>query len=172
MSFAASIAVSQNILSPMALTILDDSTGTDAAIVTRHVFLETAMGTFLVPSGITTDYNNWPEPDATISLAVLDQDYALNIRVNWLDINGATLYTFQQVYAFTLYSQQFFYYLTQQQAAGNANLQDTNYFTNKSKLFLFITSANNAVQYASDIYAGQECLDSAAFMIENQNLYF
>lgn len=172
MSLTVSFTVAQSILSPSDLVLVDTSTGTDAAVVTRRVYLQTAMGTYLVPDNITTDYNLWPEPAASLTLDVLDQDYAISILVTWLDISNAVLYSKEQIYCFTLYSEQFYYYLTQQQAAGNANIQDTTYFTNKIKLRTFIDSANNAVEFASDIYGAQECLDAAAYMVDNQNDFF
>lgn len=172
MALTVNFSVAQNILSPSSLVIADTSTGADASIVTRHVFLQQANGDYLVPSGITTDYNDWPEPAATLTLDVLNQDYALSIRVTWNDVSGTVIYSKEQVYCFTLYSEQFYYYLTQQQAGGNANIQDTNYFNNKMKLRIFIDSANNAVEFASDIYGAQECLDAAAYMVSNQNDYF
>lgn len=172
MSLTVNFTVAQNILAPNTLVIVDSSTGTDATITTRYVYLQTANGSYLVPSGVTTTYNVWNEPAATLNLDVLNQDYALSILVQWRNIAGDIVYFKEQVYSFTLYSEQFYYYLTQQQAAGNANIQDTNYFNNKEKLRIFIDSANNAVQFASDIYGAQECLDAAAEMIDNQNYYF
>jgi len=172
MSLVVNFSVAQNILSPSVLTLADTSTGTDVLVTSRRVYLQLANGTYLTPTGTTTDYIVWPYADATISLDVLNQDYAISITVQWLDVSDAVLYTKTQVYCFTLYSEQFYYYLTQQQAAGNANIQDTNYFTNKMKLRVFIDSANNAVLFASDIYGAQESLDSAAYMIDNQNDFF
>ncbi len=172
MAFSQNFSVAQNILAPTILVLGDTSTGTDAAITTRRIYLQLANGSYLVPTGTTTDYIVWDEPDALISLNVLNQDYAITVTVQWLSVLGVVLYTKTQIYSFTLYSEQFLYYLTQQQAGGNANIQDTNYFINKMKLRLFIVSANNAVQYASDIYGAQECLNSAAYMIDNQNDYF
>lgn len=172
MSLTVSFTVAQSILAPSSLVIADTSTGTDAAVVTRRVYLQTAMGTYLVPANISTDYNLWPEPSANLTLNVLNADYALSILVQWLDVGNTVLYSKEQIYCFTLYSEQFYYYLTQQQAAGNANIQDTNYFNNKIKLRTFIDSANNAVEFASDIYGSQECLDAAAYMVDNQNDFF
>lgn len=172
MAFSQNFSVTQNILAPSILVLADISTGTDAAITSRRVYLQLANGNYLTPTGVTTDYNLWPIPGATLSLDVLDQDYAISITVQWLDVSNAILYTKTQIYSFTLYSEQFLYYLTQMQAAGNKNLADTNYFTNKMKLRVFVDSANNAVEYASDIFGAQECLDSAALMIDNQNDYF
>lgn len=172
MAFSQNFSVAQNILAPSILVLADVSTGADAAITTRRIYLQLANGNYLTPTGTTTDYIVWDEPDATISLDVLDQDYAISITVQWLSVIDAVLYTKTQIYSFTLYSEQFLYYLTQLQAAGNANVQDTNYFNNKMKLRVFVDAANNAVEFASDIYGAQECLDSAAYMIANQNDYF
>ncbi len=172
MSLTVNFTVAQSYLNPEGLTIVDTSTGTDATITNRRVYLQTAQGTYLVESGNNLTYTLWPEPSGDLTIQVLNQDYSLSILVQWLNSSDQVIYFLEQVYCFTLYSQQFYYYLTQQQAAGNANIQDTNYFNNKQKLKTFIDSANNAVQYASDIVGGQNSLDAAAYMIDNQNLYF
>lgn len=172
MALSVDFTVSQSYLNVEGLSIFDISTGTDASITNRKVFLQTAYGTYLVESGNTQNFTNWAEPAASLTLQVLNQDYSLSILVQWCNVSGTVIYFKEQVYSFTLYSQQFYYYLTQQQAAGNANIQDTNYFNNKQKLKTFIDSANNAVQYASDIVGGQNSLDAAAYMIDHQNDYF
>lgn len=172
MPLSVNFSVGQSYLNPDGLSIVDTSSGSDGTITNRRIYLQTANGSYLVQAGNTLDYTNWPTPSADITLQVLNQDYALSILVQWLNNASVVVYSKEEVYCFTLYSEQFFYYLSQQQAAANANLQDTNYFTNKMKLRVYIDSANNAVQYASDIVGGQNSLNSAAYMIDNQNIFF
>lgn len=172
MALSVSFLVSQNILDPTNLVITDTSTGTDGAVVTRRIYLQTAMGTYLVPPTTTTDYILWPEPSAQISLNVLNMDYGISVLVQWLDVSNTVLYFSQQLDCFTLYTNQFLYYLTQLQAGGQRNLQDTNYFFNKMTLKVFEDAAKNATQYGTDIYGTQESLNSAAYMIDNQNSFF
>lgn len=172
MALTVSFTVSQNILDPTNLVINDTSIGTDSNVVTRRILLQTAMGTYLVPPATITNYILWPEPSAQISLNVLNMDYGVSVLIQWLDVSNTALYFSQQLDCFTLYTNQFLYYLTQLQAGGQRNLQDTNYFYNKMRLKVFEDAAKNATQYGTDIYGTQESLDSAAEMIDNQNKYF
>ena len=173
MSFAPSVAISQNIGSPSIVAVTDTSTGSDGAIVSRHVFLQTADNTYLVPSGTTTDYTNWLiSAGTTKSINALDKDYALLITVNWVDINGATLYTKQGLYILTMYNEQYYYQLTQDQVATPNIVNDSNYYNNKGILRTEIDSANQAVLIGGDIYAAQNCLERATFMVNNANLFF
>ncbi len=172
MAISPSFTVSQSVLSPSYVTLVDTSTGSDVSISYRRVFFQTAQGTYLVPTGTTTDYVLWPYADASLSTDILNADYGLNILVQWMSAANAVLYSSQNVYCFTVYSESFYYSLTQQQAQANSNLADTNYFNNKQQLRIYIDSANNAVLYGSDIIAAQNSLNSAAYMIDNQNYFF
>lgn len=172
MAFEQNFSVAQSYLDATSLQVADTSTGTDVNITSRRIYIQDANGNYLVPSGTTTQYVLFPEPAATILINVLNQDYCLSITVQWLDVSNNILYTKTQMFCFTLYSEQFFYYLTQQAAAGNANIQDTTFYGNKMLLRVYIDSANNAVQYASDIVGAQNSLNSAAFLIDNQNSFF
>lgn len=174
MAFAPAFTCAQNIQAPSTLVIVDTSTDSDVAITNRRVYITTANGTYLTEDGEFTavTYTTWDEPAATLELDILNMDYALNIRVDWCNSSGTVLYTSYNLFCFTLYSNQFYYNLTQLQSTGNLNVNDTVYYTNKEKLKIYIDSANNAVEYASDITGAQQQLNSAAYMIDNQNLYF
>ncbi len=158
-------------LSTMRLT--DTSTGTDAAITDREIRIRLADGTYLVPSGNPSDeFIAWPYAASTKDVNVLTADFAPQIILVWLDVNGDTLYTKEIAYSFTGYSEQFYYTLTQGQAADPSELMDTNYYLNKMKLRVNIDSANQAIIFASDIAAAQNCLNRAQYMIENESLFF
>src|SRR5574343_414258 len=166
MAFSPAFTCAQNIQAPSTLVIADTSSGTDSDIVNRRVYITTAYNTYLTEAGsfTTSTYTDWPTPAATLELDILNTYMALNIRIDWCNSGGVALYTSYNLFCFTLYSNQFYYTLTQLQSTGNLNVNDTVYYTNKEKLKIFIDSANNAVQYASDIYGSQQQLDSAAFM--------
>jgi hypothetical protein len=66
------------------IRITDVSTGADAAITQRRVYLQQADGSYLVPTGTLTDYIEWNYLDASIDIDVLNTDYALLILVQWL----------------------------------------------------------------------------------------
>ena len=172
MAFVPSFSVSQTVVATQ-FTITDTSTGSDAAIVSRNIYLTTAQNTTLVPTGVTTPYIPFPLTlGASIVLPVLNVDYALLITVNWVNSSGATLYTSSQYYCFTANSMQFFFSLTTLQTSQPNIVQDTTYFSNKSLLLLQIDSANQAIALGNDIYKSQQCLDAAQYLINNQTWFF
>lgn len=172
MSFVQSFSVSQNIGNPSTLVLTDTSTGADGAIYERRVYLRKSDGTYLVPDGTTTQYIVWPYANTTISIDVLNKDYALEITVLWVNSGGTTLYTSADTFVFSLYSEQFYYGLTQELAGNYPIIADDNYYSNKFRLRTEIDSANNAISIGGDIAASQACLDRAALLILNQSLYF
>lgn len=150
------------------LVLTDTSTGSDGAITVRQILIYNAAGTLIVP-GIP-----WALANASITIAPLTADMALNIVVNWNDSGGTDLYTASQLFAATQYAEQFFYSLTQQQAATtNLNiLNDFPYYTNKSKLRTLIDSAIQAIAVGADIFSSQFCISIYQQMLNNPNLYF
>jgi hypothetical protein len=145
------------------------------AIVSRRVFLVNYAGEYLVADGTTTNYTVWPLAQSSISIDCLSQDTAVQITVNWVDAGGVTLYTKTSLAGFTLYNETFYYSLTQGQAAISQPsyiLQDTTYFSNKSKLRCLIDSGNQSITLGYDITSAQICYDLATAMVSNQNLFF
>lgn len=171
-NFVASFSVAQNSNSINILTLTDTSTGSDSSISSRAIYITTGNGTVIVPAGTTTNFIVWALANASINLNILSQDYALQIVVNYLDVNGNVLYTAGNVYLFTAYTEQFIYSLTQEQAANPSIVQDTNFYSNKMLLRVLVDSATNSVAIASDMASAQSCLDQAAYMISQKNLFF
>lgn len=146
---------------PSQIVLNDTSTGSDSNVTSRVVYLQTKDNTFLVPSGTTTSYIVWAIANASITIDALNKDYSLVITVNWLDINGATLYTKPLLFGFTLYNETFDYYLTQMLAANNYLITDNNFWPNKSTLRTYIDGGNQAILLASDQGNAQICYDEA-----------
>jgi len=159
---------------PNATTIrlTDTSTGADAAITQRRVYLQQADGSYLVPTGTTTDYIEWNYLDASIDIDVLNTDYALLILVQWLNVGNTVLYSKSDLYGFTWYNENFLYSLTQYQQNNPDVLQDTNYFNNKSKTRVLIDSGDQAIVWGNDITNAQENYDAASYFRLNENLFF
>jgi len=167
MALVPSFTIAQT-SNPAQLVLTDTSTGSDGAITARNILLYNAAGSLLV-AAIT-----WPLADTTITIAPLTSDIALNVKVNWLNNGGDTLYTKSQLFVATQYAEQFYYSLTQQQAATtNLNiLNDYPYFENKSKLRMLIDSAVQAIEVGADIFSAQFCVSLYQQMLNNPNLYF
>lgn len=163
---------SQNSGTASICTFVDTSTGSDLAITQRRIYLLQANGTYLVESGTTTDYTPWALANSSISLDVLTRDSALQVRVDWLDVNDVVLYTKTLSFGFTAYNETFYYGLTQDLVANPSLYASQNWFANKMKLRVYIDSGNQAVSFASDIASGQLSYDLATEMQTNQNFYF
>lgn len=174
MAFTPNFSVSQNSGTPSYLNFTDTSTGSDVSIVSRRIYMLQSDGTYLVPDGNSTDYVIWAIASSTISLDVLSQDTALTITVNWVDISGNTVETKTTSYGFQAFGETFYYGLTQNEVPiTNPNVTlSTNYYQNKMLLRVFLDSAEQAVSFASDIYAAQVAYDSETFLIANANFNF
>ena len=172
MAFTPSFTASQTIGNPSIIILTDTSTGSDAAITQRRVYLQKDDGTYLVPVGVTDNFIVWPYADSTISLNVLSVDMALNIKVEWNDEFGDVINQTTNLELFTLYSEQFLYNLTQSQSSQPNVTADSDYYANKMALRVEIDSATNAIVYGSDIQNAQSCLNRAAYLIANSNLFF
>ena len=175
MPLVPNFSTSQTVGSPSIINIQDTSTGSDVAITQRRVYLLDWQGNYVVPSGTTTSYVQWPIAQSTISINCLTQDMALQVTVQWLNVSNVVLYDSSDLVGFTLYNETFFYSLTQAQAAASTPttiLQDTTFLKNKSNLRLFIDSGDQAVSLASDIVSAQQCYNLASNLVTNQDLYF
>lgn len=170
MPITPSFSVTQSFGAPNTLTLTDTSSGSDSGLTSRRVYLQMADGTYLVPDGTTTDYIEWAIGDINITIDVLDQDYALQIIVQWMTGTAIT-YSDEGLYLFYQYAEQFYYNLTQFQASIPLIPADTSYYNEKIKLRVSIDEAKNAVFY-NDIAAAQNALNRAKFLIDNQNLFF
>lgn len=172
MPLVQSFSVSQTIGAESVLTIEDTSTGSDATITSRRVYLTKADGTYLVPDGTSTDYIEWSIDDTTIDIDCLDKDYCLNIIVQWLDATPNVDYSATSLTLLTLYTKQFLYELTQRQAGNPVLVNDGDYFVNKSELQTELDSAIQAVELASDQLGAQMCMDRATDIRTNSTYLF
>lgn len=172
MPLTPSIAVAQSGLSPNLVVITDDSSGADAAVTSRRVFVQDTSGEYYVPEGTTTDYTQWSYADASISLNILTQDIGALITVQWLDVSNTVLYTYTNTYPLAEYNKQFFYYLFQQQSLAPSVVQDANYYANLSTFWADVQGGVNCVTLADDIAACQNAFNRATNMRLNEAIYF
>lgn len=173
MSFTPSFTMQQTVLTPNVITITDTSVGTDGTIASRRISFQKADGKYLIPIGSANPiYVTWALVNLYQDINILDKDYALLINVDWLDAGGNVLYTKSGLFYFTMYLEQFFYTLTQYQAANPSVVNDVNYWDNKLKLRVIIDEAVQAITLGSDIAASQAALDRGNYMKQNQTLFF
>lgn len=174
MSFTPNFSCSQSSGLPGTIITTDISTGSDSNITKRRLFFLQADGTYLVPSGDSNNYIDWALINSSISENLLTQDTALLVTVQWLDNANTVLYSKPIAYGFDAFGQTFFYGLSDGQVPIQAApvVLSTNYYQNKVKFFCFLTSAAQAITYASDIYKAQIAYDLDQWMITNQNDFF
>lgn len=172
MAFVPSISVSQLAATPQNVTFTDNSTGADAAIVSRKLTIQTAASTYLVPSGTSTNYISWALANTSITVDILTEDQCVNVLCEWLDINGATLYTYENQYPLAEYNKQFLVALVSAQGLTPGIVQDSNYSGNIAAFWSDVVAGINQVNFARDIAGGQNCFNRATNMRLNQNLYF
>lgn len=174
MAFAPSFESSQIIGLPMNIVLTDDSSGSDGTISSRRIYITDYNGNSVVPPGNANPvYILWPYANSTITLTNIlpTQDMAFFIQVDWLNVSNAVLYSETKLQNFTLYSESFYYSLTQQQTGNPSIIQDTSYYNNKMILRCSIDESSNAVLF-NDISSAQSALNRAAFLIANENNFF
>ena len=178
MPITQNFTATQSSGTPSTFTLTDTSTGTDTSITKRRIYLLKADGTYLVPSGTSTTYVDWSITNTTtrapltIDLNVLTQDTALSITVQWLDVSNNVVASKVVSFAFTAYNESFYYGLSQQHVGNQALASCTDWYENNMKLMVELDSAQQAIQFASDIYTAQSALNRATYLSNNSNFFF
>lgn len=159
--------------SPANVVITSVTAGTDAAVTQRRVWVYDKDGNYIVPTGVSTQYNQWALATNPLTLDILEKDMALKFYVQWLDVNDVVLYdSTQSAVGLTLFAEQFDYEKTQLIAANSKLTQDNNYMSNKYLLRTYIDSGNQAISLASDLVNAQLCYDEATNLRVNAQYYF
>jgi hypothetical protein len=172
MPLSPAFSVSQSAQTPENVTVSDTSTGSDASIASRRVYISDADGEYLVPDGVSTQYNEWALAQTSTTLDILSEDKAVSILVQWLDVSNAVLYSLTQQYCLSQFNKQFFYSLMQQQALNPGIVQDTNYWSNVAQFWASLNGAIEAVETGDDLDASQQCLSRCTEMQDNESKYF
>jgi hypothetical protein len=170
--FTPAFSTEQPVGDPSVVTITDDSTGSDAAITQRRVYLQKYDESYLVPDDTDTDYIEWAWADDSIEIDALDKDYALLVIIQWLDASNVVLYTASERIGFTQYNEEFDYQLTQLQSGNPVLISDGRFFELKSLLRTEIDSGNQAISLVVDLYGAQLCYDAATAIREKASTLF
>ena len=153
----------------------DLSTDVPVSVTSRRIYFIQSDGTYLVPSGTTTDYIPWALGTNPITISnLLTQDTAVSATVDWLDVDGNVVDTLTKAIEWQEFGNNFYYSLVLSQIPITipAIQQSTNYWDNLSMLEQLLNSAAQAIIRNSDVYAAQICNDAVQYMIINQNFYF
>ena len=174
MPLTQNFAATQVLGEPSIIVLTDSSTGSDAAISSRKVYITNAANEYITASGVTTAvaFTTWAYADSSTEIDCLTADTACNIRVDWVNSGGTVLYTKTTLYGFYSYTNDFLLQLTKNQVADPSIIQDTVYWGNKAKLHTLLKDATNAVSVGGDITSAQNSLNAAEFLIQNSSDYF
>lgn len=173
MPFVQNFTTSQTAGLPSYINITDTSTGTPSQTITsRRVYFITANNTYLVQEGTTTDYEVWAYSAASASFNVLDKDYALSVKVQWLNSSNFVLYEKTSIVGYTLYNESFDYQMTQMLTGNPLLINDNSFFEYKNQLRVSIDSGNQAISLGADIFMAQQAYDNATGLRTNSQYYF
>lgn len=172
MAFTPSFTASQTVTDPSILTLTDASTDVPT-LTSRLVLLTLASGAYLTEDGETTTltYLDWAIGDNTVEYDVLTKDYAISIKVFYL--NGSTIVDTKTIlFEFNAYAQIYRFKLLKAAASNPYFLDSANFFTVFSQLTDYIIGGGEAVSLGSDITLAQLCNTKAKYLIDNPKLSF
>lgn len=153
------------------ITLSDTSIGIDLTLTNRRVYILTATGSYLVPSGTTTNYFDWSYANSQIQVDVLTQSTAPQITVEWYA--GSTLmYTKTITFDFDLGDYVFMLGILASQTSSPGVLQDSNYYNSSIQFIVNLFNSENAIEYGDDIWSAQGALNANQKLIENESFYF
>jgi hypothetical protein len=169
MSLIPSVTVGNNSVTTSTFIVTDTSTGSDAAIANRLIYIYLADNSLFTGAPIQFPLS----AGTSISPSILTQDFAYSITVNWVDSSGNVLYQVSgQLGVFTGFLEWFYYGLTQEVAANSVIMNDVVFFYNWSNLRNLIDSANNSITIGGSIYNAQNMILLAQGLANNSNLNF
>lgn len=166
-----SFTVDQSSIAPANVTVTDTSTSVTGSITQRRIYLQDAYGNYLTGDGVV-NYTAWPLADASITISVLTQDTAGNIKVEWLDVSNNVVETLNNNYPMSKFGKQFFVYLVQAQGLTPGIIQDANYNSNIAVFWSNIIAGDNQVTDGNDIAGAQNCYNREIYMQQNQSDFF
>jgi hypothetical protein len=173
MAFSPAFTVGQSASDPSAVTFEDTSTGSDAAIASRRIYVTDSNGDAVVPSGTSTAYIAWALGTNPKTVAdLLTEDIAATITIQWLNSANTVLYSSTDTFCLREYNIVQFISLIQDQALTPGVVQDSNYFSNLCQYWINIVGADTMITDASDLSGSQNCLNRATQMLDNETFYF
>lgn len=155
------------------ITFTDDSTGADATITERRIYVQLANGNYLTTAGESTVevYTLWDYADLTTQLSLLSEATAPSIRVDWL-AGSTVVYTVTTTFDFNLQDYIYAYGLLQYQTSNPRIIQDKDYYFNFIQFIVNLFNSENAITIGGDIFSAQGALDRNQFMMQEEQLYF
>ena len=163
-----SFTVSNNDVTTSSFSVVDTSTGADAAIANRLIYISLSDGSLFTGAPIQFPLS----AGNSISPNILTSDFSFSMQIQWVDANGVVVEQISQIGVFTGFLEWFFYGLTQQIAAQSNIQNDSVFYDNWSKLRVLIDSASQAISIGGSIFNAQNMILMAQQLSTNPNLYF
>jgi hypothetical protein len=171
MPITPSFTVSQNTGDLPTLSILDTSTGSDASITTRRIYLIKHDGSYLKAPNSLLSYTVWSYGTTSISIPyILDKDYSLLVRVDYMASNTLVI-SKSELFTSTNYTSQFLLDLTRFQVSNQKLINNSNYFESKVKLRELLDDAIQAGLVGEQVLA-QMSLNQANTIMSNSTLFY
>ena len=175
MAISPLFTATQVLGSPSEVVITDTSTGSDTESITkRRVYFTDKNGDAVNVSGTTTAYeqfNDYPSTTA-ITLDLLTQDLAADIRCDWLNASNVVKQTLTIRRDFTLYAKTYYISLIKS-LQSNQKLKDSaNFWKKVTELLDDIEMADDAILLLNDIYSSQAALNRAKELIDSPSYFF
>lgn len=150
MPLTPSFSVQQSSANWTNLVFTDTSTGADAAVTARIIYIQKANGEYLTTEN--TDFIPWAIADLTKDVnGLITQDYSLLMTVEWLDAMGGVLYTVTNLFYLGIYDSNALYGVVQT-AVSNPRVQwDMNYWSNLGVAFCDKQNAAFATEYYQQV---------------------
>lgn len=173
MSFSENFTAQQSASVYSTMVVTDTSTGSNVLITKRRVYFIQANLDYLTTDATTHDYFDWAYADASITiLNLLDKDYALNVKVEWLDVSNTVLYSKTILNGYPAYEEAFLYSLTMAQTSNPQLINNQNYWLSKITLRTQVDDAAQAITQGNDIYSAQASYNRGMYLVNNPQVFF
>jgi hypothetical protein len=147
-----------------SVLLTDTSTGSDVGLDSRNV-------TFYKTDGSIFLSTTWDIGDTTKTIALLEKDYALNVKVDWLTA-AVVSYTTSKLFGSNAFMLTELSTLTRLQTSMPTQMNDRDFYFYKIVLGVEIAGVTHAIDLMEDQYAAQGCIDRGQFLITNKNLFY
>ena len=168
MPLSPAFTVGNNDVVASQFTVVDTSTGSDASIVNRLIYIFLSDNSLFTGAPIQFPLS----AGDTITPNILISDFAWSIQIQWVDANGVMVEQASQIGAFTGFLESFEYGLVQQIAANNSIINDKNFLDNLGNIRTFIDDAQLSIDYGQSVYNAEAMILLAQYLSTNSTLFF
>lgn len=145
--------------------LADTSTGSDGALTGRRIRIYTIDGNLFVAE------IPWAIADASISLTILDKDYALNFVVDW-DTNVSAAYSHDGIFGFTRFGRFEYGQLIRLQSSKPNIKNDPDFYNYMLQMNIEIENTVFAIDEMEDQYASQKCIERYQELITKKSIFY